>query len=135
MAESTLNIMWNPPRETNGNIVAYEVIYTTESMDIMAVNISGLKTTIPTLRVHNIRVRAYTRAGPGPVQLVAHVFKPMTDVINSSIIVLTDSLAIIESSDNRPIIGGVAGFTGVIILVTVAALIVQYFRRYASNLP
>ena len=135
--ESTIGIMWDPPKETNGVIIVYEVIYSmniSDFMDVMAVNTTELQITLTTLQVYNIRVRAYTRAGPGPVHLVDYMFVPLatTDslTVNFSIIAVTDSLASTNSSDNGPLIGGVASFIVVVILVAVAVIIVYYFRRY-----
>ena len=68
---TSVSIIWGPPEERNGIIIAYEVTYRVNNSDARTENTTNLNTMLdlefaPNTRISSIRVRAYTIIGPGP---------------------------------------------------------------------
>ena len=63
-------LTWTAPQEPNGVIIAYEVTYTVNEVNITVANTSDISTTftmelVPGTNISDISVRAYTVTGPG----------------------------------------------------------------------
>ncbi len=77
----SVQLIWHPPQEPNGYIIAYEVTYSVNDSQLITVNTTNINTNfvIPQLTpgttsyLSDISVSAYTKVGPGDPTFHANV--------------------------------------------------------------
>lgn len=126
-----LVVMWDPPQQSNGVIITYEVTFANNT-SITTVNTTKLNAIFVYTSFSNISVRGYTSAGPGSAALI---FNEVSTTSEAVVVVAASTLAAAgRVTEQVPYISGVIAFTivAVIISVLLIVLMLRYLKRYGQ---
>ena len=122
-----LVVMWDPPQEINGIIIAYEITFASDNT-ITVMNTTKSSAILTFTTYSNISVRGYTSAGPGPEAFIVN--EPPTEPTTPAVNQVGSASSRVD--EQLPFISGVIAFTVVVFVVAVflIVLMLEYFRRY-----